>query len=528
MRLLDFYPSLGSFNPGATVNLTVEIIAEESCAADLQVSLFHLADEIQSYDFTLKLDKGHREYPIELTIPSKESRGFGVKAHLLSEDGQLIDNGTTAFDLQDTWTEFPRYGFLSDFFPNREDIKESIAWLTRFHINGLQFYDWQYRHDSLVAPSETYQDPLKRPLSLNTIRAFVKEAHQRGITGMLYLAVYAASLEFWSEHPEWQLIDENRQPILFEDFLGIMDPSPDRPWAKHLLDECERALAELGFTGLHIDQYGDPKSGFRITGEEVDIPDAFCDFVTAAKQRLPNTPLTFNAVGNWPMDALATSPLDFNYIEIWPPTPKYVDLRQIVYESRRMSGNKPVVIALYLPSARIHNIRLANAIILASGGTRIELGEFKRLLTDPYFPKHQGISPKLEIILRRYYDFAVRYVEFIGPSVEDDDEIELSLPEGVLSITRKSREWRIVHLINTKDIGEGRWDEEHAPPNPLNPLSMEIILPEKVQQIFWVSPDADNLSLTIADWSFESSRHYVTVPNLEFWVTVAIKIEGME
>jgi dextranase len=528
MQILDFYPSLGSFRPGSNVHFTAEIVADEVLTAKLRVSLSHLADEMKSHDVTLQLVEGQQEYQIELPAPSEVTCGFGVEASLITENGQILAQSSTAFDLQDNWTEYPRYGFLSDFYPQRQDIKDCMSWLMRFHINGLQFYDWQFRHDALVSPSETYQDPLKRSLSLNTIRAFIHEAHEHRIASMLYLAIYAASLEFWSDHPEWRLMDEKQQPILFEDFLGIMDPSSDQPWITHLLDECERARTELSFTGLHIDQYGEPKTGFRITGEEVDIPEAFHDFVSLAKRRFPNAPLTFNAVNNWPIDVLATSNLDFNYIEIWPPTPKYDDLRQIVYESRRMSGNKPVVIALYLPSGRIHNILLANAIILACGGSRIELGENKRILTDPYFPKHEGVSLELEAFLRQYYDFAVRYVEFIGPAVEDDDEVVLSLPEDVWGITRKTRGWRIIHLINTRGLDDKRWDEDHAPPIPLNPCLMKISTSEKVQQIFWASPDTDDLSLKPADWLFESSQLHVTIPHMEFWTTVAVQIEGME
>jgi hypothetical protein len=149
-------------------------------------------------------------------------------------------------------------------------------------------------------------------------------------------------------------------------------------------------------------------------------------------------------------------------------------------------------------------------------------------LADPYFPKHEGLSQELEAILRRYYDFAVRYVEFLGPSVEDDDEMELSLPEGITGIARKAHGWMIVHLINTRGLGERRWDKGHAPPNPLYPCSITLSISEKIQQIFWASPDTEDLSLKPAEWRFESPRLDVTIPQMEFMTTIAIQIEGME
>ncbi len=82
--------------------------------------------------------------------------------------------------------------------------------------------------------------------------------------------------------------------------------------------------------------------------------------------------------------------------------------------------------ALYLPADRPTNIRLADALIFSCGGSRIELGEGERLLADPYFPKHQPLTPELRTTLRRYYDFAVRYGEWLGPAAPSP------LPTGTL------------------------------------------------------------------------------------------------
>jgi dextranase len=510
------------------VSLVVEIASQETCLATLHISLYHLADKLVSFETTLEVEKNSKGYLIELKPPLEIPHGYGVEAILIREEGDVLDKATTAFDVQHTWTSYPRYGFLTDFTPNRQDIEQTLNWLTRFHVNGLQFYDWQYRHDTLVSPSETYSDPLERSLSLQTIREYIREARDHGVASMPYLAIYAASMEFWSIHPDWRLMDEHQQPILFEDFLGIMDPSPERPWGNHLLNECGRALSQLNFSGLHIDQYGDPKRGFRVTGEEINIPETFRSFISAANERFPEAALTFNAVGNWPIDTLAKAPLDFNYIEIWPPTPHYADLREIILESRMKSGNKPVVIALYLPSDRIQNIRLANAIIFASGGCRIELGENRRLLTDPYFPKHQGLSPELEEILRHYYDFAVRYADLNGPIAIDEDGLEFSLPEGIWGIPRKTDGWLILNLINMKHLEQARWDEEHPAPKPLDHFSLGISTPEMVKEIYWASPDLKDISLSNAKWYKEKRGILVEIPYLKYWTTVAIQFEHME
>ena len=114
-------------------------------------------------------------------------------------------------------------------------------------------------------------DPLGRKLSLKTVRNLIEIAHKHGIAAMAYLAVYAASLPFAEGHQAWRLFDDKGQPCNFEDFLGLMDPSPGSPWVEHLLDECERALSELPFDGLQVDQYGDPKIGYTAKGEPIDF-----------------------------------------------------------------------------------------------------------------------------------------------------------------------------------------------------------------------------------------------------------------
>lgn len=253
------------------------------------------------------------------SIPSESPAGYGAELTLDFPDGKSATL-TTAFDVLADWTFFPRYGFVCDFSAGRPDPEQTVLSLACYHINGLQFYDWQYRHDDLLPPVDDYLDPLNRPQSLNSTRRLIAAAHARGMAAMPYLAVYAASADFWRGHPQWMLYDADHKPIPFgENFLGIMNPVDGGPWQRHLLDECRKVLAELPFNGLHIDQYGEPKSGEDADGRPVDIASAFGDFVRAAAVQHPGLPVLFNAVGNWPIETLAASPTTFNYIEIPRP-----------------------------------------------------------------------------------------------------------------------------------------------------------------------------------------------------------------
>ncbi len=529
MRLFDVYPVRGMFTPGEPVRLVAEVEADARVVASLRLSITHLVSTAATLIHPLTLAPGRQKVALDWSAPSIAPRGYGAEVELRDGAGRTLASASTAFDVLPDWMAFPRYGFLTDFSPDRTDAAATVETLTRYHLNGLQFYDWQYRHDCLLPPDADYVDPLGRRLSRRTIEEFIEAAHAHGMAAMPYLAVYAASGEFWRAHPEWALYDAERRPIPFgENFLGLMNPAPGGPWARHLLEECGRVLSALPFDGLHVDQYGDPKVAYDAEGQPVDLPTAFAGFVAALKAAHSRATALFNAVGNWPIEALAASPQDFAYIEVWPPATTYRDLRRIVTEARALSKGKPVVIALYLPADRPANIRLADALIFSCGGSRIELGERERLLADPYFPKHQPLTPELKATLRRYYDFAVRFGDLIGPGAGDLTEHPVHVPSGVWAVSRRARGWLTVCLINVTDLDDARWDEAHPAPPRRADVSVQVNAPQPVRQVWWASPDRDQSALLPAVWSADVGRVHATLPFLDQWAIMAFQLDATE
>ena len=303
MRLLRAYPLKGMFSPGENARFRLEIEAQAATRVQAQMIITHLDSVAGRVNRTLALHPGRQTLELSWRPPAIAPRGYGVECSLRQNGRQMGSSFFTAFDVASAWTVFPRYGFVTDFAAGRTDAEAVCERLASFHINGLQFYDWQYRHDSLLPPAEEYVDPLGRALSLRTVREFIDAAHARGMAAMPYLAVYAASLEFWRAHPNWRLYDEHGQPLTFMDFLGLMNPSAGEPWSEHLLQQCALTLATLPFDGLHVDQYGEPKTAFDARGRAVDLPQAFVDFIHSLKERHPSKTVVFNAVGAWPLGA---------------------------------------------------------------------------------------------------------------------------------------------------------------------------------------------------------------------------------
>lgn len=505
-----------------------------------------LASEMARFEREITLRPGEQTVSLNWLPPLESRKGYGVDLQVLDGRGMVLGTAMTAFDVLECWTQAPRYGFLTDFSPGRADIAETMDWMTRYHINGLQFYDWTYRHEDLLTSEEPYRDPLGRLLSRHTVEALIEAAHERGIAAMPYTAIYGASVPFYQTHPAWALRKADGEPFPFGDnFLSIMDPSPDSPWTRHLMAEFAEVLREMGFDGIHLDQYGDPKSGFDASGKPVDLAQTFPAFInltkTTATAARPDAAVVFNAVNNWPIETVATANQDFVYIEVWPPNTLYQDLWKIIVNAQQLSKGKPVVLAAYIEPARHRNVRLTDAVIFASGGWHIELGEQGGMLADPYFPKYQRMSHELAAVMRRYYDFAVRYANVLALGTRDstDEGASRVTIEGVNTdpdriykkvwiIARQGEGFETISLINLLDITSPEWNGLLlADPTPLDGLQIRYQTKQEVQRVWLASPDFASPQAMFLD--FEPGQNgrgncvEFIVPRLEYWDLVVIE-----
>jgi len=548
VQLIEAYPDRALYRPGEEVRLLVRLTNAlgEPVQVRVAASIAFLADEVARIAQDIALRPGEQAVDLAWLPPAESQRGYGVDLQVLDSRGRVLGTAMTAFDVLERWTQAPRYGFLADFSPDRTDIAETMAWLTRYHINGLQFYDWMYRHEDLLTEQEPYRDPLGRWLSRRTVAALIEAAHEHGIAAMPYTAIYGASMSFYQTHPTWALRQANGEPLPFGDnFLYVMDPSPDSPWTQHLMAEFAKMLREMSFDGIHLDQYGDPKSGFNASGRPVDLAQAFPAFINLTKATgatvRPDAAVVFNAVNNWPIETVATANQDFVYIEVWPPHTLYHDLWKLIVNAQKLGRGKPVVLAAYIEPTRHINVRLADAVIFSSGGYHIELGEQGGMLADPYFPKYQKMGDALAAVMRRYYDFAVRYENVLALGTRDstDKRANRVTIEGINTdprrvykkvwvITRQGKGFETISLINLLDITSPEWNGLLlADPTPLDELRVYYRTEQKVERVWLASPDFTSPRAAILD--FRSGRDtqgsYIefTVPRLEYWDLVVVE-----
>jgi len=421
----------------------------------------------------------------------------------------------SGFDILDKWTDRPRYGFVCD-FDSISDGRSVADNLRKYSSNAAQFYDWHFRHEDLVSPHDQFIDPIGRKVSHSSAKKLIAALQNQGIAAMGYVAAYATSNKGAEEHPEWLLYDPTGTPEDFHGFLKITDTSKGSPFLARILDESDRALTEMGFDGVHFDQYGEPKSGFNLAGKSIDVGASLIEVIDGFKSRNPQIPSTLNGVKNWPRELLAASNQDFYYMELWEETNGTLkDLIEEVIFARNGSGNKGVVVAIYIELGNRGSNQIVDSLIHASGAWRIEFGQIDGFLSDPYFPKFEESTEAWSDFAQRANNFAVCAGDILRATVPtvsyvSGDGFQLA------RFDYASQEAQVIALVNLgANEASEKWIDSLIEPERI--LGFEVVIPvgwEKLD-LLWFSeeyPIGRSVESTLLNG--ESS---VQIPELGTW-----------
>lgn len=506
----------------------------------IEARIFYLAEEVTTVSAALVNGRADAMW----TPPPTAPRGYGLVVDVLDTDGNVLSSQSTAFDVLEQWIDAPRYGFLTDFSSGRDNYEQTIDWLLQHHINGIQFYDWQYRWEKLLPDTDLFNDGLGRPQSMATVRRLIDLLHAHNIGAMPYTAIYGASMAFYRQHPDWALMDALGEAYMFGDnLIGIMNPAPGSPWNEHLLAEFADVLDRTTFDGIHIDQYGAPKNGFDNQGNPVDLAVVMPQFINQAaavvQDKRGDAGVTlFNSVGNWPVETVAPSEQDATYIEVWPPYDDYLDLKRIITNAQQFGGGKPVILAAYIPPDRTINWRLANAVIFASGAYHIETGEPGTMLADPYFPLFGAIAEADRAVFGRYYDFLVRYENVLSTQTHAGTaEREASVRIGdmrmrgirakdrIIPVVRTGDGFETFSLINFVGIDGSEWNAPTTvAPGAFTGLTVTIQVEQPVSRVWFASPDDPaTMSAAPLDFALQDGELQVQLPRLDYWSMIVVE-----
>jgi dextranase len=414
-----------------------------------------------------------------------------------------------------------------------------------------------WRHYKLLPPAEEFTDALDRRLSLRTVRAAIRCVQQMGGAAMAYGAVYGAEPEFANAHPELVLYDAEGKPISLAELFYIMNIAPGSPWVDLIVREFAATVREMAFDGIHLDQYGFPKTAYSATGALVDLSICFPPLIDQSRAAVvaerASAGVIFNAVENWPIETVAASGEDAVYIEVWPPYTTYNHLRSLISEGKRLGKGKQVILAAYISpflEATDETVEqaeaaalLATAVISASGGSHLLLGESDGVLCDPYYPKYATMRPAFARKMKAWYDFIVRYEELmVAPDVVDEaiTNYELRITNGLIAaedytippvelsdeaepgklwaIARRKPGYTIVHLVNlTNQVGI-EWNALRTPPQPLGSLGLTLSGLPMFKKALLLRPETGKpIPL---EWSQQGGLVKVQVPGIEAWAMV--------
>jgi dextranase len=439
-----------AYAPGEAVKLSLSL-NEKVKEGNILVQYKHLDETVKEEE----IDLNDQDISWSWTPDKDDFKGYMVEVYVKQGD-EVIDHQNIGVDVSSDWAKFPRYGYLADFFEMEADQQEDVIdKLNRYHINGLQFYDWQYKHEKPLKMedgklAETWPDIANREVSRETIELYISLAHEKNMKAMNYNLLFGSYENAESEgvKKEWGLFkdpdaleqDKHPLPDNWASDIYLLDPS-NKGWQDFIMNEERQVFDHLDFDGWHVDQLGDRGVLWNGDGKTVDLSTTYVPFLNEAKKEL-QTDLVMNAVSQYAQGYIASqAPVSFLYSELWDGHQTYSSLKGVIDQNSKFSkGKLNTVLAAYvnydlsdsMGEFNTPGVLMTNAVIFASGGAHLELGE--NMLSKEYFPhKKLSMSDELNTELTRYYDFLVAYQNLLRDGVEETEK-EVKI-EGDLAVS---------------------------------------------------------------------------------------------
>jgi dextranase len=494
------------------------------------------------------------------TLPADDFKGY-VAELVVDKDGDETIEAVIAIDASTKWTKFPRYGFLSDYSQIEEqDMDAVINNLNRFHINGIQFYDWHNKHHQPLPiengqVASSWKDIINKDVYLKTVESYIKKAHEHNMMAMYYNLVYGA----WDDAADdgvdrhWYVYKDNNHSSMdyhplsspFLSNLYVLDPS-NSDWQNYYQSQNKRVYEFLDFDGFHMDQLGDRGVVYNYDGINIDLAQTFAPFINAMKEGNSEKYNVVNAVNQYGQLGIASAETDFLYTEVWNPNNQYDDLASIIRQNDVYGGGlKNTVLAAYVNYDLANNqgffntpsVLMTNAVIFAFGGSHLELGE--HMLGKEYFPNNNlKMRPVLKTALIAYYDFLVAYQNLLRDggkfntvtlSSLDNKMVLSNWPAGkgdVAIVAKKMAGRQLISLINLSDATTTEWRDNagiQVAPQKLKNAKLLLKDSQKVKSIWAASPDVAGGSPRSLKFAQEGENVVFELPELEYWTMIVVE-----
>ena len=499
--------------------------------------------------------------------------GFLCEVTLFDGQGVSVAEEAGAFEVAGHWTQFPRYGYITQ-FNKPADPQTLLAPLRNGLINVVQVYDWMDEHHHPWRVGYDYwQDIAARDpwVSRTKLLDLIDHGQTFGMASMAYNLMYGAYDNYQTTSgvaASWGLFrangEQDHHPLHVMGWetqsLALFDPS-HVGWQEWMAHRTGEAFAAMPFSGWHIDTLGDRGTVFNESGQVIDLPSAYASFLEAMQSTLPGKDFTVNAVGDFGGAALrAQDAWDVAYYELWNESNQddYADLRSFLAEHRSQSSASPVLAGyvnydlaqqfsdsdpgIFNPSS----VLLAQSAILANGGWLISRGDGDALLCNEYFP-NRNLQPSADLLrdVERFHHFAVAYENLLRDGVETasggvifgDGSVPVTTTgeAGSLWTFRMTRgsdacasRYDIVHLVDLRRAGSTKWRDPAGLAQPVDvlmdqPVRIQFTPPWSESRLWFAAPEWRGGQAVELDAIVSGDEVVATLPSIEHWGMVWIE-----
>ena len=548
----QLYTDKATYKPGETVTFTVSNVPSGSTLVRYRQLDQVIKEEALSGDTWT------------WTPPTTDYTGYMVDLYQKDGEKEKIV-GTIAVDVSSDWKVYPRYGFVATFDQSKSEAvtKAEMKKLARYHINGVQFQDWHWKHhwplggtrDKLL---DTYTDIANRTIYTSSVKNYIAQQHAFGMKSIFYNLCFGALDEDgaaedgvkagWYLFTDTKHTNKDSHNLLSNGWKSnIYLVNPDNAeWQAYLAQRNDDVYANLDFDGYQIDQLGDRGTLYDYNGKKVDLPTGYASFINAMKAKNSDKSLIMNAVSGYGQEEiLKTGKLDFAYNEVWGDQDQYADLLSILNTNKGYDSKIKTVFAAYMNYNKgsglfnIPGVLLADAVMFSLGGTHLELGG-DHMLTTEYFPNDAvRMNTTLQNALMHYYDFQTAYETLLmGESYEINPEItgsrkivswtSTSAPQtgAISAYSKQVGDYQITHLINFVNANSMSWRDVNGDmpsPTTLTKLTVTVACSKAPTKVWMASPDQYGGVIQSLDFTYQDGKVTVVLPKLQYWDMLVIK-----
>lgn len=271
----EVYVDQARYLPGDNVLITAELSnrTDQDLKGEVIFIIKHLSKDIgRIASEKFKVVNGEKsQVTVEWLAPENDFEGYLVEAWFIV-GREIKDKMNTAVDVSSDWSKFPRYGYITNFGEmTQEDIQNNIERLNRYHLNGLQFYDWQYKHHqpllgTVQQPDKKWKDIANRDVYFDTVLDYINQAHDKNMMAMNYNLLFGSYLlsEADGVKSEWglykdskhQMQDGHSLPQTWATTRILLENPENKDWQNYIIQKEREAFEALAFDGWHVDQLG--------------------------------------------------------------------------------------------------------------------------------------------------------------------------------------------------------------------------------------------------------------------------------